>query len=219
LASAGTNTLGGTVVWLRDLRHGRSFYYAHLQRWAFEGSAAVSAGEVIGFVGNSGNARTTPPHLHFGIYDQGAVDPLPFIRADDPIPLPPRVPLTTLGRLVRVTSARATLRAGEDRSAAARAQLNRSAVARVFGVAGSSVRVNLPDGQMGYLDNVAVADAEAALRRLNLPAGSSLYERPLANAPVVDAIGANTGADVLGEFGAFTLVQLPTGMTGWIKAP
>ena len=43
--------------------------------------ARVVAGDVLGYVGNTGNARTTSPHLHFGIYAQGdgAVDPFPFV--------------------------------------------------------------------------------------------------------------------------------------------
>jgi peptidoglycan LD-endopeptidase LytH len=41
----------------------------------------VSAGELIGYVGNTGNARDTAPHLHFGVYAAlaGAVDPFPFV--------------------------------------------------------------------------------------------------------------------------------------------
>jgi hypothetical protein len=41
----------------------------------------VRAGDVLGYVGNTGNARSTAPHLHFGIYARpgGAIDPLPFI--------------------------------------------------------------------------------------------------------------------------------------------
>ena len=33
----------------------------------------------MGFVGNTGNAKTTPPHLHFGIYKRGAINPLYFV--------------------------------------------------------------------------------------------------------------------------------------------
>jgi murein DD-endopeptidase MepM/ murein hydrolase activator NlpD len=45
----------------------------------------VKPGDVLGYVGSSGNARQTPPHLHFGIYERGAVDPWPFVRPDDAI--------------------------------------------------------------------------------------------------------------------------------------
>jgi peptidoglycan LD-endopeptidase LytH len=85
-ASPSTNGLGGTVMWLYDPLAGRTFYYAHLDRWAFDAPARVRAGDVIGYVGNTGNARATSPHLHFGIYERGAIDPLPFIRPDDELP-------------------------------------------------------------------------------------------------------------------------------------
>jgi murein DD-endopeptidase MepM/ murein hydrolase activator NlpD len=42
----------------------------------------VEEGHVLGSVGDTGNARGTPPHLHYGIYgDGGAIDPLPLLRA------------------------------------------------------------------------------------------------------------------------------------------
>lgn len=74
--------LGGRQVWVRGPGN-ESHYYAHLHDWA-PGLAAgdmVEAGTVLGTVGNTGNARTTPPHLHYGIYRSGgAVDPLPRLR-------------------------------------------------------------------------------------------------------------------------------------------
>jgi peptidoglycan LD-endopeptidase LytH len=86
IARPATNNLGGTVVWLHDPFSGRTFYYAHLDRWAIDGMTRVRAGDVIGYVGTTGNARGTSPHLHFGIYEREAVDPLPFIRPDDELP-------------------------------------------------------------------------------------------------------------------------------------
>ena len=45
------------------------------------GGNRVRVGDTLGFVGNTGNAKTTPPHLHFGIYTRGgAIDPLPFVK-------------------------------------------------------------------------------------------------------------------------------------------
>jgi len=67
--SVGWNDLGGNKLWLRDL-NGNEFYYAHLSAYsplAVDG-ARVKAGDVLGFVGNSGDAETTPPHLHFEIH-------------------------------------------------------------------------------------------------------------------------------------------------------
>ncbi|CAN5868020.1 hypothetical protein BH24ACI4_BH24ACI4_20490 [soil metagenome] len=81
VVSAGTNRLGGNVVWVLDPARRQRQYYAHLSRQAVSGGERVSAGDVLGYVGNTGNARGTPPHLHFGIYalQEGPIDPLPFV--------------------------------------------------------------------------------------------------------------------------------------------
>lgn len=80
----GVNRLGGNRLWLRD-DEGNEFYYAHLSAYtplAVDG-ARVRAGDPIGFIGNSGQAITTPPHLHFEIHPGGldSVNPYPYLLA------------------------------------------------------------------------------------------------------------------------------------------
>lgn len=75
--------LGGRQVWVLGPARERH-YYAHLDDWQ-PGLAAgdvVEPGTPLGTVGDSGNARGTPPHLHYGIYGaEGAYDPLPLLEA------------------------------------------------------------------------------------------------------------------------------------------
>lgn len=81
----GERGLGGKQVWLNDNSSGNSLYYAHLDSIVVNGWQKVNIGDTLGFVGNTGNAKFTPPHLHFGIYKRfrGAVNPLPFVKKYD----------------------------------------------------------------------------------------------------------------------------------------
>jgi murein DD-endopeptidase MepM/ murein hydrolase activator NlpD len=88
--SVGWNQIGGNRLWLRD-GQGNLFYYAHLSAFtplAVNGNK-VNAGDVLGFIGNTGDAEGTPYHLHFEIhyvgllwmgYD-GVVNPTPYLLA------------------------------------------------------------------------------------------------------------------------------------------
>ncbi|ART81358.1 peptidase M23 [Oceanisphaera profunda] len=79
----GTGGIGGNHVWLSGGMLGLSgarYYYAHLDSFAIESGDTVNKGDILGYVGNTGNARTTPPHLHFGIYSRGPIDPAPFLK-------------------------------------------------------------------------------------------------------------------------------------------
>jgi murein DD-endopeptidase MepM/ murein hydrolase activator NlpD len=77
----GENRLGGQTVSVLGAG-GRVYYYAHLDAYA-PGLAAgdhVTPATVLGYVGTTGNARGTPPHLHFGVYTlTGAINPLPLL--------------------------------------------------------------------------------------------------------------------------------------------
>jgi murein DD-endopeptidase MepM/ murein hydrolase activator NlpD len=86
----GWNSIGGNRLWLRD-GQGNEFYYAHLSAFSplARDGARVRAGDVIGFVGNSGDALGTPPHLHFEVHPlgllwlgyDGVVNPYPYLLA------------------------------------------------------------------------------------------------------------------------------------------
>lgn len=79
ISRTGEYGIGGKQVWLRAGLFGNALYYAHLDSIAVKQGMKVKAGDTLGYVGNTGNARFTPPHLHFGIYKNGAVNPLPFV--------------------------------------------------------------------------------------------------------------------------------------------
>jgi peptidoglycan LD-endopeptidase LytH len=77
----GENNLGGQTVSVIG-RGGRVYYYAHLDAYApqLKEGDWVTTRTVLGYVGTTGNAQGTPPHLHFGVYSTGgAINPLPLL--------------------------------------------------------------------------------------------------------------------------------------------
>jgi murein DD-endopeptidase MepM/ murein hydrolase activator NlpD len=88
--SVGWNDVGGNRLWLRD-SEGNEFYYAHLSAFTpiARNGMHVKAGEMLGFVGNTGDAQGTPTHLHFEVHPSallfmgydGAVNPTPYLDA------------------------------------------------------------------------------------------------------------------------------------------
>ncbi len=99
LSLVGWNRLGGWRLWLTD-KQGNSFYYAHLagySRWILT-HRNVTAGEVIGFLGRTGDAFTTTPHLHFEVHPHqllkleydGAVDPTRYLDRWTVVTVPKR---------------------------------------------------------------------------------------------------------------------------------
>ncbi len=81
-----SSTLGGTSLW-RKGGSGTLYYYAHLSAYAKDVAVGqlVEVGTVLGYVGNTGNARFTAPHLHFEVHPDGgeAVNPYPLLRVVD----------------------------------------------------------------------------------------------------------------------------------------
>jgi murein DD-endopeptidase MepM/ murein hydrolase activator NlpD len=92
--NVGTGSLGGIKLWLVG-ESGTSYYYAHLSAYApgIRDGVVVEPGDLVGFVGDTGNAVGTPPHLHFEIHpnDGPAVDPYPLLSTVDAVDggLPP----------------------------------------------------------------------------------------------------------------------------------
>ena len=116
--AVGWNRVGGWRLWLVDAE-GNQYYYAHLSGYSAlaRNNHSVERGQVLGFVGNTGDAITTWPHVHFEVHPNatlylgydGAVDPTHYLAALD-APRPRR-----LGAAARAAAVRAP-RAARARS-------------------------------------------------------------------------------------------------------
>jgi hypothetical protein len=107
VVKSGWNNVGGWRVTMEDAC-GWWYYSAHLDEIdpIAQLGATLSAGTVIGTVGNTGNAQGTAPHIHFSVYPAGdytnGVDPFPYLQAadndscdDSSVPPPPPPPTSS----------------------------------------------------------------------------------------------------------------------------
>ena len=156
VTQTGTNNLGGKVVFLSSLSSPYSLYYAHLDSQLVASGQRVTLGDTLGLVGNTGNAITTAPHLHFGIYmrGQGALNPLPFIN--DRKEKLPGLPETSkwFGDTVALKKKAALFYSPQFEKSTQITALPVNTVVRVIGEMSKGYRVVLEDGTKGYIPTV-----------------------------------------------------------------
>ncbi|QNJ97302.1 peptidoglycan DD-metalloendopeptidase family protein [Constantimarinum furrinae] len=157
ISFTGERGLGGKQVWLRDGIFGRSLYYAHLDSIAAENGQRVQIGDTLGFVGNTGNARTTAPHLHFGIYNgyRGAVDPLPFIKLKEV----PETSLEYAGTSAKINRTKAELRNGPSTSYKQLLSLSNNDTVHVLGQTGNWFHIETKELQKGFIHQSLVKES------------------------------------------------------------
>ncbi len=216
VTSVAETKIGGRVVWLTETATGQHLYYAHLDRQLVQPGQQVRPGDVLGLVGNTGNARTTVPHLHFGIYQngRGAVDPWPFLHRADPVPAD--LPAKAGNYLSQWVRARGKNPAAVVFASKTGAPLSAATPLLVLGQQAQRLRVAAPDGRIGYVAARAVANAQP-LRRLTLPSEVEIQAQPAPIAAALAAWPAHTQVVVLGRVPGYSLLRGPAGQEGWAK--
>jgi murein DD-endopeptidase MepM/ murein hydrolase activator NlpD len=217
-ASVRENRLGGKVVFVRDPERGISLYYAHLDSQIVASGTQVRIGDTLGLVGNSGNARSTPPHLHFGIYrrGQGPRNPYPYVHQPRDAPPPVGLDSALLGQLARVRTATAVVRSMPDGDAPELGRLGRRQVVRVVGTGGGWARTEASDGSRGYVRVTQLVSAAGSLGSERLAAAASLRDAPEVTALVKASLPAGEHIEVLGSADGARLVRANSGVTGWL---
>lgn len=207
------NTLGGKVVFLQPSGKNYSLYYAHLDSQLVTAGQQVKTGDVVGLMGNTGNARTTSPHLHFGIYTGGgAVDPLPFIEQERREPEAISSPTITLGKLMRTKSA-TTIYAQADNKSATIAKLETADVLSISAATKNWYRVELPSGVTGFASSASLTNDTWKKQKLN--ASTRLLDTPDRNAPSLATVDAGSEVTILGKHSNYLLVRYNE-QVGWV---
>ncbi|MEJ7586096.1 MAG: M23 family metallopeptidase [Ferruginibacter sp.] len=208
------NNLGGKVIFIRDANSNESWYYAHLDSQIATNGQRVRAGDIIGLMGNTGNARFTSPHLHFGIYtSSGAVDPLPYINPVAAAPRPVIASTAVLGKLMRIWESGAGLSFTWKR---AKEKPVENTPVRITAATNNLYKAILPTGETRFIPAANLVSIQKKIRSLTLKAPAKLMEAPDEVSPVIQNLDTGAELDILGIYGEYRYVAAGT-RSGWIK--
>lgn len=211
------NKLGGKSVWLNPSGKSYSLYYAHLDSQIARPLQQVKTGDTLGLMGNTGNAKHTPTHLHFGIYANGAVDPLPFIQQVDKTPDAITGDTSLLNERVRVTAKQAKLLLStQKKQPAASRMLDTHTLLSVTGVTGDHYRVVLPDGQSGFLPVKSVGALHSSIKQYTPSSETELLADASHEAAVISVLQAGTVLQAYALFDKYIFVK-HNGNYGWLS--
>lgn len=211
----GQNRLGGNVVWLSSGRY--NYYYAHLDSQHVQTGQRVVVGDTVGTVGNTGNAITTAPHLHFGIYrrGRGAVDPFPFIQAAEKpkeIAASDSVSLNTYG-VIAVQNG--NLRALPDLKSKVIARHSKFTIFDILAKSGAWYRIQFPDQSIGFAHQSILDILNPQTKEIALESTDALYA--FFNRGLLPSTKFVGHGKVLGTFNDMVHVQLKSGIRIWMK--
>ena len=214
VSRVGTNKLGGKVVWMRDRSRGHSYYFAHLDEQLVQSGTSVKQGDTLGLVGNTGNARTTPPHLHFGIYQRGSKDPIHFIRS---LEIMTNSPMDTSFQpeAFKVVAQKLNLRSGPGTQNPAIGQLEQDSWLKIIGRHGDWYRIALPNQKQAYVHQKLVAPVKEG-KPLVLDGPSVLLSESRSDAVPVSFLQDSTVVEVLAGFQEYQYVKTAEGLYGWV---
>ncbi|WP_316734716.1 M23 family metallopeptidase [Pedobacter aquatilis] len=212
------NNLGGKVVWFRPKNKEYTLYYAHLDEQLVTAGQEVLVGDTLGLMGNTGNAKTTPPHLHFGLYtSSGAIDPLPFINPAIKKPVNITAPTSNLNRTLR-TNQNTFLYRSPVNSAEKLKALQSGTIIIANSASSNWYKAELPDGSIGFIQSNNLIQTEKPLQKIKLKAFQTvIYDKPDSLALVKLTLIEAQNVSVLGNFGNYHLISDGSEQVGWIK--
>jgi len=215
----GDSPRGGKVVWLTDLKRRQSLYYAHLDSQLVHVGQQVKVGDTLGLIGNTGNARTTGPHLHFGIYryGRGATNPYPYLHQfTTPVPAV-KINSDLVGNWVRVSSRNANVRLQPGTASGVYRTLPQPTPLQVTGGTSNWYRVSLPDGKEVYIASSVVEPATKPVKYEKLASDTDLLDQAHPQAAAKDSLPAGTSVAVLGSYQDYDFVRNEAGELGWVN--
>jgi len=214
ISSVANGGLGGKTVWLRTSGSGLSIYYAHLDSQLVSLGQKVRVGDTVGLMGNTGNARTTAPHLHFGIYKAGgAVNPLPYVEYSQQ-----KTPKVTAGMEMVGKPARVKRKARLvflDATKTRYTTLSENSYLLITAVTEGYYKVLAPDGIEGFLPLNAVSGIASSIKSFSSKDTLQLYAEPNGQSAVRYRFH-NKQVEAKAVHGDFLFAKVDS-MEGWLN--
>jgi SH3-like domain-containing protein/biotin carboxyl carrier protein len=215
VSRVGTSKLGGKVVWMHDQKRGHSYYFAHLDSQFVKPGTRVKQGDILGTVGNTGNARHTPAHLHFGIYQTKAKDPLHYIKTLERQEKTLAVDTSFKFLPYTIASNNTAVRRGPGDNFASMQSLDKDTYLNVIAQSKDWYRVLLPNEKQGFIMKKSVI-ARRKGKELMLNESKQLLSDVRDGQSMVKVLGPSTKVEMLGKFENYRLVRTREGIEGWI---
>ena len=211
----GNSGLGGNTVWMRDAQRGLSYYFAHLDQQAVAAGRSVQQGDTLGFVGNTGNAKYTAPHLHSGIYNYGAIDPLGYVSIIDNVVPKVMIDTLSLGTIFKVNSGSANGRVGPGTQFKTTHTLAKNSYVEVLGESSGWYRTNVPDRGTVYISKKLLSPAGEGEPSITTEQAVLLSRPDTLSTPVIH-LDNNVPVNVIANHDRYTYVKTPDNHYGWI---
>ena len=207
-------SLGGTVIWARDTLRDLAMYYAHLQEVYVETGDYIRRGDTIGSNGNSGNAVTTYPHLHFGIYGGGAIDPFPYVVEKRTEPSSILADSSWLNKAIRIDNPDGTNRNLYSRRL--NQFMSHEEYASVIGVTSTYYKVRKATGEMSYVFYDYIEPLNRAIQKVTLDRDIEFYTKPSVEISNSEIVPEGTTVKILAKSGQMSYCELQNGIQGWV---
>ncbi len=216
ITRVGTGKLGGKVVWMQDTKRGHSYYFAHLDSQKVKAGTKVKQGDTLGTVGNTGNARYTPSHLHFGIYQRKSKDPVHYVRTYEPLASADPWDTTLTRPDFKVLSKSIVLRNGPGTKHSPLEVLKKGTYLKVIAHSHDWFRVLLPNGKQGFVLKQKVTPILKG-KRERIKTATVLLSETHPEAVPLAHLKSSASIEVLAHFEKFLYVRTRDGMLGWLS--
>jgi len=206
--------LGGRFIWVFYPSVSVHCYYAHLEKIIAVTGDKLRAGDIIGTIGNSGNAKYTPPHLHFGIYKNGygAIDPYYFIATECEKSHKVNEELILLGNMARTNNKKTLLVTHSDKILL---PINTSL--KISALNTYNIKVRLPNGVKGFISKENFEIQDKPLTAGKIKTGARIYNSPSEDAISFKEFSKQADLNILSIFNEFFYIELTNGTKGWVK--